>query len=390
MREPLDRPLAAIFATCRDYYLTNIGDRTHKRGEFYKQVQKALTATLRAMAALHAVKYPGYVVDKDHAGYLIKFEPPMLFRVPYHVLPAFPSGEELEEIWQLSRVIRSGNRSTISISGSTVLRKIFDPVGDIDFCEYFPLNDLSGFDRLVANMDGNEKFVCTKLALADKRWHFPWGDDRPTTEFFSKTIDSSDEKRSTVKVDYIGCLDHLGVTEITNLIIAVDGSGNSAGFAKTFAAQEVPLVPIDWLPNQMNDPIEMGRYINWLTDSIVALSKKGCMRKCLKRCASLSRVLFATETTDEIFDLARKNSTFLSHKLSELEKLSLFLKHLEDDRAATLGALVAMQSKELTVALAKLGGIPDEFARKRFDEEVASIVNRLLRFVQIGDHRSTV
>jgi hypothetical protein len=53
---------------------------------------------------------------------------------------------------------------------------------------------------------------------------------------------------------------NLGVTEITNVIIAVDKNGDSASLRRTFAAQEAPLVPIDQLPNQMNHPIEMGLY----------------------------------------------------------------------------------------------------------------------------------
>jgi hypothetical protein len=99
MRQPFDRLLTATLITCQDYYLTNPGDRARLMGgQLYKLVEEALTTTLRAMAALHALNYPGYVVDEHHAGYLIKCEPPMLFRVPYHVLPTFPTGDELEAL----------------------------------------------------------------------------------------------------------------------------------------------------------------------------------------------------------------------------------------------------------------------------------------------------
>src|ERR1043166_5943492 len=202
MKQSLDRPLAAIFTACLDYYRTN-ANPPQKRGGSYKQVERALTAALRAMATLHAVNYPGYEVDNDHVGYLIKLEPPMLFRVPYHVLPTFPTGNELEVLWRLSRAIRSGDRSTISISGSNVMRKIFDLVGDVDFCEYFPTDDSNGFNKLASNMDGNDGLICVKVAFADKKWNYPWGDDRPTKEFFAKMMDSSDKERSTMKVDYV-------------------------------------------------------------------------------------------------------------------------------------------------------------------------------------------
>jgi len=263
----------------------------------------------------------------------------------------------------------------ISISGSNVMRKVFDFVGDIDFCEYFPVNDTSGFDTMASNMDGNERVACVSLTLGDKKWDYPWGDDRPTKEFFASMTDCADKDRSTMMVKYVGDIDHLGVAEITNLIIAVGENGASAGLTKTFAAQEAPLVPIEWLPNQMNDPIEMGRYIDWLTDSIMALSKKGDMRKCLKRCASLSRILFVPEITEEIADLAAKSTILLSQKAKELEALSTMLKQLGDDRSVRLSALIRLQSQDLAATLAKQGGAPDELAFKRFDDDAGRIVS---------------
>jgi hypothetical protein len=388
MKQPFDRQLATIFRGCEEYYLTN-ASRARKRGDAYKRMQKALTAILQSMAVVHAALYPGYEADKDHPGYLIKFEPPVFFRVPYHVLPTFPTGDELETLWQVSRAIRSGDRSLISLSGSNVMRRIFDIVGDIDFCEYFPVNDVDGFDKIAANMDGNGRIACLKLAFAGKKWRYPWGTDRPTKAVFAKMVDSSDPDRSTMKVDYVGDVDRLGVTEITNLIIAVDESWNSAGFAKTFAAQEAPLVPIDLLPNQMNDPFEMGRYINWLTNSIEELRDEGDMRKCLKRCAALSRVLFVPEIADDIAKLVSTSTILLSQKEGELAKLSAMLKPLKDARSLRLSALIEQQLKGLADTLAKRGGIPDAIARQRFDDEAGRIVKRLLSYVRPGDGPSS-
>jgi hypothetical protein len=350
-------------------------------------MQNALTKYLRAMAALHAVNYPGFKVDRHHAGYLIKFEPPKLFRVPYHVLPTFPTGDEFEALWRLSRTIRSGDRTVISISGSNVLRKVFDIVGDVDFCEYFPAHDVDGFDKLASNLEGTKKIACLRLSFAHKKWMYP--QERPTKEFFARMINSSDEYRSSMKVDYVGDVDHFGVTEITNVIIAVDENWDSASLRKTFAAQEAPLVPIDWLPNQMNDPIEMGRYIDWLAISITDLKKQGDMRKCLKRCASLSRVLFLRDITEEIADLAGRSAILLSHKLGELKKLSTMLEPLSDERSIQLCALIRLHSKELEATLAKWGGVPNELAVKRFNEQAGRIVNRLLRDVRPSDDPSS-
>ena len=391
MRQPLDRPLEYVFVTCLDYYLTNTrkhSPRPSKLSESYKQVKRALTTTLQAMAALHAIQYSGWSADRDHPGYLIKCEPPMLFRVPYHVVPSFPIDQELEALWHLSRVIRSGDRSVISISGSNVMRKIFDIVGDVDFCEYFPVSDRDGFAKIAANMDGNQRIACMKLAMLDrnwksnKEWRYPWGIDRPNENFFASTFSSSDEDKSMMKADYVGDIDCLGVTEITNVIIAVDDSGNSASLSKTFAAQEAPLVPVDWLPNQMNEPIEMGRYINWLTETILALRVKGDMRKCLKRCASLSRVLFLPAISNEIASLADENTILLSQKLSELRRLLEILASLNDIRSPTFSASLLQRITETAKTLEELGGPPDAIALKRFDEEVSGIVEKLLSHVR--------
>jgi hypothetical protein len=335
------------------------------------------------MAAVHEVNYSdyGYIADTHHAGYLIKKD--ALFRVPYHVLPTFPTGDEFEALWQLSRTIRSGDRTVISISGSNVLRRVFDIVGDVDFCEYFPvLHYVDGFDKLASNLDGTRRIACLRLAFADKKWAYP--EKRLSKQFFAKMINSSDEYRSSMKVDYVGDIDHLGVTEITNVIIAVDENWDSASLRKTFAAQEAPLVPIESLPNQMDDPIEMGRYIHWLAISIAELRKKGDMRKCLKRCASLSRVLFLPDITNDIADLASRSAIFLSHKLGELERLSTMLERLSDERSIRLRTLIRLRSKELEATLAKRGGVPDELAVKRFNDKARRIVNRLLSHVRPG------
>jgi hypothetical protein len=380
MTNSLHHSLANLFIACRDYYLTN-SDRTRTtRGQMYRQLKKALTATLKAMASLHECNYPGYVADKDHVGYLIKYEPPLLFRIPYHVLPSFPTGKELVSLWQLSRQLRSGKRSVIAISGSNVLRKIFEVVGDIDFCEYLSIKDEAGYSKVIANTDGSKKIACAKLAFGGTKWEYPWGDNKPTEDFFKQEVDVSDANKCTMKADYIGDVDCFGVTEISNLIIVVDENGRSAGLNRTFAAQEAPLVPIDWLPNQMNDPIEMGRYVAWLTDAIVTLSRQGDMRKCLKRCASLSRVIFAANITDKIANLGNGSPILLEHKRNELRALAAALNARGDARSHQLGSRLESELNRLADP-----GLIDESIRQHFNDEVRNIGKLLLGCLHVND-----
>jgi hypothetical protein len=380
MTNPLHQSLASLFIACREYYLTNSGRRKSKRGQMYRELRKALTATMKAMASLHACNYPGYVADKDHVGYLIRYDPPLLFRIPYHVLPSFPTGKELTALWQLSREVRSGKSSVIAISGSNVLRKIFEVVEDIDFCEYLSVKDEAGYSKVIANTTGNKRIACVRLAFGGLKWEYPWGDNKPTEAFFKEEVDISDVSRSTIKADYIGDVDCFGVTEITNLIIATDENGYSAGLEKTFAAQEVPLVPIDRLPNQMNDPFEMGRYIAWLADTIVMLSKMGDTRKCLKRCASLSRVIFAADITDKIANLVSGNPILLEHKRNELMKLAKILNLRGDTQLQQLSSRLESELENLPDP-----GLIDEGTRRRFNDEARDIAELLCRSLHVED-----
>ena len=378
-RRRLDRPLASIFVMCRDYYLANANRKpVRKGGEPYKAVKKALTQSLRAMAELHAVNYAGYNADRDHPGYLIKVDPPMLFRVPYHVLPTFPTGEDLEDLWSLSRTVSSSDRSVISLSGSNVLRKIFELVGDVDFCEYFPFDDTETFSRMASNLDGTPSVVCVGFAFNGRKWQIPWADGRPTKSILANEVNSADISKATMKADYIGKLGNGGVTDISNVIIILDEEGRSAGLSRTFAAQEAPLVPIDWLPNQMNDPVEMGRYIDWLANAIYDLSKKGDMRKCLKRCASLARVLFSSDISDDIAELSSQGTVLLSHKLSEVDNLLARLSKLAEVRVQNMLTLLQQQKSQLSTKLAALGGPPEAAIIGEFNAEVDDIANRLL------------
>jgi hypothetical protein len=175
-------------------------------------------------------------------------------------------------------------------------------------------------------------------------------------------------------IGYVGDVDHIGVTEITNLLIAVDDEGRSADLKRTFAAQEAPLVPVDWLPNQMDEPAEMGRYIQMLMTQISGYSKKRDMRKVLKRCASLSRVLFATDISNEIAELANRTSILLNHKLDELKACSKLLNGQSDERSTRLHGLIEVQLRELGDVLMKRGGKPDSVATDRFNIEVDRII----------------
>jgi hypothetical protein len=306
----------------------------------------------------------------------------MLFRVPYHVLPTFPSSDQLTVLWKLSRDIRSGNLSTICISGSNVIKKIFDLIGDIDFCEYFPTSDLHGFDRMTANIDGTTDIACVSLSVGGQNWHSPWTKGKPNRESLVGNLDCLTTETSFGKFNYIGHIDNLGVTEISNLIIALDRNGESAGLAKTFAAQEAPLVAIEHLPNQMCDPFEMGRYINWLANTITILSKDGKYIKCIKRCASLSRLMFLPEITNSILELVSDNPILIEEKKKKLKFILKNLHKMNDQRSTTLSEKAESQLRFISEKLTNHDS--DSHAHhEHFAQQTIKIIRRLSQLTRL-------
>ncbi|MBI2719399.1 MAG: hypothetical protein HYX36_11675 [Rhizobiales bacterium] len=335
MVEGLDKSLSKIFLACLDYYQSNRdgGEKSQLRAV----LAKGLTKTLSTAARLHEPFFAGWTADRDHPGYLMKFDPPMMVRVPFHVLPVFLERDQLGDIWALSRRIRTSSESTICLGGSNVIRSIFGDVGDVDFCEYIPLHSPITTRRFTEAISGTEDIVCLSINLGKEEWLLPSNQERPTIEQFETALLRNHSQGANVKINYITSAPSFGVLEATDKIIAIDHQGKSAALVQTFAAQEAPLVPIDWLPNQMNDPFELGRYIHWLIGAIGELKAGGELLKCTKRCASLSRILFLPDHTNAITHLlssykAVEEAALLEHS----ESLRMRISDSSDPRVANL------------------------------------------------------
>jgi hypothetical protein len=376
----LDKALNVLLVTCLDYFRSNRDQK--KKGQFYKKLRPPLSEWLSGMAKTHAGMYPGWTADKAYAGYLIRFDAPMMLRVPYHVLPTFPSGSALMAAWTLSRAIRSSDDSTICLSGSNVLREVFDVVGDVDFFEYLKIPRDDSSSKLDANVQGTDELLCLRVALGSQKWEFPWKSGKPTGKVLLAMLNPKSEDYSTMKFYYAGVVPTIGVSEISNMIVVVDSFGNSAGLRKTFAPQEVPLVPIDYLPNQMADPWEMGRYIDWLLESIIAYRKVDDMCKCLKRSASLSRVLYLSDVTGAIAKLAQQARVLLDRRIGEMRELDTKLSKLTDDRSTKLVSALREQLVRLRKELKERGGPPGSAEKRTFRTEASRIAELLLSSVK--------
>jgi hypothetical protein len=325
------------------------------------------------MSLLHQHLYSGWEADPDMPGYLIKVDPPMSLRVPFHILPVFPTGEALNDLWNLSRTLRSTSSSALCLSGSNAVRALFDIVNDVDFCEYVPITAPPLEHNFGRTIGGDSSYQCLRVASGGGNWRFPWGSTPPDPHSLFSSLDPSSEKFATCKFDLVAQRTNEVVMEVSNLVIACDAEGKSAAMQRTFAAQEAALGSLDWAPNNFGSVMEMGRYINWLLLQMKQYFAAGDHAKCLKRCGSISRVLFLPDVTKRIIGIAKKTSALQRNKVASLEALRT---QLQECKSTELDRFI--------VALTKQIGAERKVANERSDDDsdefiqaVVSIVNHI-------------
>ena len=119
-----------------------------------------------------------------------------------------------------------------------------------------------------------------------------------------------------------------GLIEVTNLgIVCDDSTGNyySAGFDKTFAAQQGQVSAIDLVPTRLDDPEEAGRYVLHLLKEFNKYKRSRDSLKMLKRLLSLVRFLLFKDLTER-FDILFNNSKLLVE--SEIKEVDRILQYI--------------------------------------------------------------
>ncbi len=362
-----------LLLMCRDYYLASSAGFPTRSTAILDKLQKSLTGVLGAMSSLHQHLYPGWEADPEIPGYLVKVDPPMSMRVPYHILPVFPTGDALNELWLLSRALRSTSSSAICLSGSNAVRALFDIVNDVDFCEYVPISAPRVEHNFFRTVDGDDYFQCLRIASGVGRWDFPWGAKRPDPDVLFSSLDPQRENFATCKFDLVAQRSKEEIMEVSNLVIACDAEGRSAAIQRTFAAQEATLGSLDWVPNNFGNVIEMGRYIDWLLTQMRKYFAAGDHAKCLKRCGSISRVLFLPDVTKRIIGLAKRTSALQRNKVASLQALRV---RLQDCKSPELDRFLEALATQITREQQAATGNRDENPED-FNLAVLSIVNHI-------------
>jgi hypothetical protein len=242
--------------------------------------------------------------------------------VPFHVTYAFPVASCLGGLVGAAKAIRVSKEGEICLSGSSAYMGRLRTVGDIDYCEYFPLTDptmLANVRRLAR--DTRKATVCARLRWGGRTDQWPW------SALDSLLKDADEAFRTTSKrcedlwkLDFVGNAGRIGPLAITNLALAVDlPLAEEGGGQRSWVYQEAVIgfrkgVPI----RSMVRPEEIGNYLNWLRQQISEYADKK-PQKAAKRALSLASLMLLLEERDELVEalIAPELSKYVAHSAVE-------------------------------------------------------------------------
>ncbi|MDB5243463.1 MAG: hypothetical protein JWP57_4088 [Spirosoma sp.] len=309
--------LTAAILACAAYHkqLFELPKNAIQIGAHAAKLEKFLTTSLNAQAIICESLFPGWYADLQNPGYLIRQAPPAFFRVPAHLVAVFPNGDILQRIWELANAVRIHSSSIVCLSGSNVVKQIFEHVDDVDFCEYLPLSGGNAVaDAVMSRAGGSDNLICTAVNACGLEWtptsnNIEFRDSLVSTDF--RIVD-----RSTLKMDFISRAAEIRPQDVTNLAIICDEDFKSSGFSKTFSFQEAHVSASDYVPNKLSNASEMGRYVWWLTTQVKKYKQERNLVKALKRALSLTRVCWMHNFSDEIKDFLSKTCLTIDQEIA--------------------------------------------------------------------------
>ena len=217
---------------------------------------------------------------------------------PFFLVSDLPTPKLLLDIYRLAAKLKIARGSTICLSGSACYSGTSLYFGDIDFCEYVPVNDSTVAAGLIAAAETNlNQPYMYRLRIGATEW------ERGTLSEWSELLKKLKTKpkgllsKSTFRqTTHVTRMPSAGVVEATNVILLVTSSqAGDQERQRTFAFQEAPLAT-DWIPKDLADPLELGRYIVWIVRQIASLvdqSKQSAPYaiKAARRGLALARLL---------------------------------------------------------------------------------------------------
>ncbi len=321
MEQDLDRTISGLIARCSHFYMQNFDvDRIIvERSAAFGRIKSALEKALNGTCMLQESIYEGWIADKSSPGYLVRESRQTAVKVPYHLVPVFPSIDLIDRIWRLSRQIKTSPSSVVCLSGSLNLYEALGSFNDLDFCEYLK-HEAEDFPDCVAKKvqrDITPFCVGAKIGLSKVGYPF----SVPDIQTLVAKMDCASEELSHGKLDYVATDEDGLPYEISNVLIVCNSAGESAAKNRTFVAQETILDEAVWSPTELSNPFEVGRYIVWLLAQVEDYRNVGNYQKALKRALSLCRVCGFSERTREIAKLCSIYPNVLRSEIEALDNL---------------------------------------------------------------------
>jgi hypothetical protein len=350
------------------------------------EIRGAIEDLWAGLAENAAAAFQGATVDSAHPGYLIRDK----VLVPFYLLQDLPGTAELAELAALGLSLRVTNDGVICLSGSAVLLGTLKFVGDIDYCEYAVPGTYSTAD-IVASVSVHAARsacpLCERVKVVNTKWSqsgAAW--DSTASAELTRRID--EEGAYQMKLDFITSTQTTGTVEATNMALLLAAGREDEIVRASFAAQEAP-VPGSVLPRALCEPLQLGRYINFLIGQVQGYAGKNPV-KALKRALSLARILMLPQWGDVLIDhLQDPGATLTAAREARSRLLEALSGATEADSARAQTRKALHSSLENTIAelekaqQASPGTQPATHADAvQWAKETADVLSEFIRFAR--------
>lgn len=277
-----------------------------------------------AFARIYAARTKNWIADQDNPGYLIRKAQHAEVRVPYHLAPDFPDDGALDDLVDLALKVRVGGKGVICLSGSSTFLAALRIVADVDFCEYFIETTLKQEESLKERLralskTSSERLVCTEVKVYNRKG-----------EVISLEIAQDVVAIFRAKVRFLALLAG-DIVETTNLVLQSSGGSTDPSLRLSHAAQEAPIVNGSWIPQELLDPLSIGRYVDWLLAEVRSKLKTDLI-KAAKRGLSLARITGYAKHGDGLISILQNGVGLLEAAIdARAELLPVILEKLQSN-----------------------------------------------------------
>lgn len=276
--------------------------------ESVDMLRRLLAQIWGEFARIYAARTASWIADLENPGYLMRKAHHAEVRVPYHLAPDFPNDQTLDELVDIALAIRIGGLSVICLSGSSTFWEALRIVADVDFCEYVPVTTSTSENPLSVRLLRLSEIRTDRLVCIEVKVYNTKGDDL--------SLDSPQDLPAIfrAKLRFITFFSN-DVVEATNLVLQSTRGSVDPALKLSNPAQEAPIINGSWVPQELLDPMSLGRYADWLM-SEVSSKWDSNPTKAAKRGISLARITGYPEHGNHLISILQKGTGLVEAAMS--------------------------------------------------------------------------